>query len=68
MVVFVLFIAGVRVDIESYKESNHAAFGNGSGIVLVARTSTGCVLGQYNIPPFKVHLSFWISTIKASLE
>jgi hypothetical protein len=51
MVVFVLFIAGIRVDIESYKESNHAAFGNGSGIVLVARTSTGCVLGQYNIPP-----------------
>jgi hypothetical protein len=50
MVVFVFFIAGIRVDIESYKESNHAAFGNGSGIVLVARTSTGCVLGQYNIP------------------
>ncbi len=56
MVVFVLFIAGVRVDIESYKESNHAAFGNGSGIVLVARTSTGCVLGQYSTPP--PHLKF----------
>jgi RNA 3'-terminal phosphate cyclase (RTC), insert domain len=36
---------GVRIDIEAYKESPHAAFGNGSGIVIVARTSTGCILG-----------------------
>jgi hypothetical protein len=34
------------VDIEAYKESAHAAFGNGSGIVIVGRTTTGCILGQ----------------------
>ena len=39
------FVSGVRLDIETYKESGHAAYGNGSGIVIVARTSTGCILG-----------------------
>jgi len=38
-------LRGVKVNIETYKESPNAAFGNGSGIVVVARTSTGCVLG-----------------------
>ena len=39
------FVSGVRLDIETYKESGHAAYGNGSGSVIVARTSTGCILG-----------------------
>ena len=34
-------LAGPQV----YKEDSTAASGSGSGIVLVARTSTGCVLG-----------------------
>lgn len=35
----------VQFDIKSIKEDQHTAFGNGSGIVLWAETSTGCVLG-----------------------
>jgi len=35
----------VNIDIETYKEDPSAAFGNGSGIVLLATTTTGCVLG-----------------------
>jgi len=38
-------LKGVRIDIESYKEDVETARDTGSGIVLVARTSTGCVLG-----------------------
>jgi len=38
-------LRGVSINIETYKESHNAAAGNGSGIVLVAKTSTGCVLG-----------------------
>jgi len=38
-------LSGVRINIETYKEAANASFGNGSGIVLVAKTSTGCVLG-----------------------
>jgi len=38
-------LRGVKVNIETYKETPAAAFGNGSGIVIVAKTSTGCVLG-----------------------
>jgi len=36
---------GVDINIETYKEAAHASFGNGSGIVIVAKTSTGCILG-----------------------
>jgi len=36
---------GVDINIETYKEAAHASHGNGSGIVLVAHTSTGCVMG-----------------------
>jgi len=38
-------LEGVQVNIETYKESPHSSFGNGSGIVIVAKTSTGCILG-----------------------
>eukprot|EP00088_Acartia_fossae_P064706 TRINITY_DN7971_c0_g2_i1.p1 TRINITY_DN7971_c0_g2~~TRINITY_DN7971_c0_g2_i1.p1 ORF type:complete len:368 (+),score=50.44 TRINITY_DN7971_c0_g2_i1:28-1131(+) len=38
-------LRGLRVNIETYKEAPNAAFGNGSGIVVVAKTSTGCLLG-----------------------
>ena len=41
-----MIFRGLKVNIETYKESPNAAFGNGSGIVVVARTSTGCVLGN----------------------
>jgi len=34
-----------KINIETYKEAANAANGNGSGIVLIAKTSTGCVLG-----------------------
>ena len=37
---------GVSINIETYKEAADAAAGNGSGIVLIAKTSTGCVLGK----------------------
>jgi len=37
---------GVKINIEAYKESASASCGNGSGIVLVAKTTTGCVLGN----------------------
>ena len=40
-------LRGVKVNIETYKETPAAAFGNGSGIVVVAKTSTGCVLGNF---------------------
>jgi len=36
---------GVSVNIETYKETSNAAFGNGSGIVVIVKTSTGCILG-----------------------
>lgn len=35
----------LQVNIEVRKETEKAAFGNGSGIMLMAETSTGCVLG-----------------------
>lgn len=38
-------LSGVRINIETYKEAQNASYGNGSGIVLVAKTSTGCILG-----------------------
>ena len=38
-------LAGVPLNIETYKESPGAAACNGSGLVEVAVTSTGCVLG-----------------------
>jgi len=38
-------LRGVPVSIETYKEDPGTAPHSGSGIVLVARTSTGCILG-----------------------
>ena len=38
-------LQGVNVDIETYREEHGAAAGSGCGIVLVAKTSSGCVLG-----------------------
>lgn len=38
-------LRGINPQIESYKEDSNAAVGTGSGIVVVARTSTGCILG-----------------------
>jgi len=38
-------LRGATPSIDSYKEDGQAAMGSGSGIVVVARTSTGCVLG-----------------------
>jgi len=38
-------IKGVSVDIETYKEDFSCVSHSGSGIVLVAKTSTGCILG-----------------------
>jgi len=38
-------LRGIEVGIETYKEDTATAQGSGSGIVLVARTSTGCILG-----------------------
>lgn len=38
-------LKNVDIDIETYKEDARAATGNGSGIVLVATTTTGCVVG-----------------------
>lgn len=38
-------LQGVSVDIQTYREDQGAAAGSGSGIVLVARTTSGCILG-----------------------
>jgi len=38
-------LRGVPVSIETYKEDSSCAPHSGSGIVLVAKTSTGCILG-----------------------
>jgi len=38
-------LEGVDINIETYKEAAQSSFGNGSGIVIVAKTSTGCILG-----------------------
>jgi len=38
-------LRGVPVNIETYKEDYNSAPNSGSGIVLVAKTSTGCILG-----------------------
>eukprot|EP00092_Neocalanus_flemingeri_P019123 GFUD01020714.1.p1 GENE.GFUD01020714.1~~GFUD01020714.1.p1 ORF type:complete len:405 (+),score=120.76 GFUD01020714.1:115-1329(+) len=38
-------LRGVPVNIETYKEDSGSAPHSGSGIVLVAKTSTGCILG-----------------------
>jgi len=38
-------LKGVPINIETYKEDSSCAPSSGSGIVLVAKTSTGCVLG-----------------------
>jgi RNA 3'-terminal phosphate cyclase (ATP) len=38
-------LRGVPVRIETYKEDTSSAPHSGSGIVLLARTSTGCILG-----------------------
>merc|ERR1719450_1012370 len=38
-------IRNVRIDVETYKEDKDCCPHNGSGIVLVASTSTGCILG-----------------------
>merc|ERR1719483_399182 len=38
-------LRGVPVNIETYKEDSSSAPYSGSGIVLVAKTSTGCILG-----------------------
>lgn len=39
------YFGDVHFDIKCVKEDQHTAFGNGSGIVLWAETSTGCILG-----------------------
>ncbi|XP_049788249.1 RNA 3'-terminal phosphate cyclase [Schistocerca cancellata] len=36
---------GVEINIEAYKEREEDAVGNGSGINIVAETTTGCILG-----------------------
>ena len=41
----IMFLRQAKINIETYKEAANAANGNGSGIVLIAKTSTGCVLG-----------------------
>ena len=38
-------IQNIPINIETYKESRDCCQSNGSGIVLVAKTSTGCILG-----------------------
>ena len=47
-------IKGVEVEIQTYKEDSACSPRNGSGIVLVARTSTGCVLGGSAVGSSKV--------------
>ena len=38
-------IKNIQIDIETYKEDRDCCPSNGSGIVLVAKTTTGCILG-----------------------
>jgi len=38
-------ISDISIDIETYKEDRSCCPDNGSGIVIIARTSTGCILG-----------------------
>jgi len=39
------YIKNVKIDVETYKEDKDCCPHNGSGIVLVASTTTGCILG-----------------------
>lgn len=36
----------IKINIERYKERPEMAIGNGSGIILVAETTTGCIIGS----------------------
>lgn len=47
-------IKGVDIKVQTYKEDPDCSPRNGSGIVLVARTSTGCVLGGSAVGSNKV--------------
>lgn len=38
-------VENVKIDIQAVKENRNNVFGNGSGILLFAETSTGCILG-----------------------
>ena len=47
-------VTHVDIDIESYKEDRECCADNGSGIVIIAETSTGCVLGGSAIGSVKM--------------
>ena len=47
-------ITGVDINIQTYKEDSQCGPRNGSGIVLVVKTSTGCVLGGSAVGSSKV--------------